>query len=120
MIAAFFELNDSFAAVTSLPALVLCHLNETIGLFVIGTLSPSMEFAIAQNTNLRLALTTARIFHARRQVHPYLSWFNPLPTSFPGAVCSISCSVFLVFLVPQLLELVVEETLHIFEGYVFC
>lgn len=120
MVAAFLKLNHSLAAVASLPTLVFCHLDETICLLILGTLLPSVELAVAQDAYLGLATTATRIFHAVRQVHPYLPRLDPLSTSLSRTVESISGRVLLIFLVPQLLELVVEEAFDVPERDVFC
>lgn len=47
VIATFLELYYSLAAVASLPALLLGHLNQTISLFVLGAFALGVEFAVA-------------------------------------------------------------------------
>lgn len=120
VVAAFIELNHGLAAVASLPALLLCHLYKTVRLVVFGTFPPSVELGVAQHTHPGLATSTACIFSAVRQVHSYLPRFYPFATALIRAVKPISCSVLLIFLVPQFLELVVEESLDILQGDMFC
>lgn len=119
VVAAFLKLNHSLAAVASLPALVFCHLDQTIRLLILGALLPSVELAVAQDAYLGLATTATRILHAVCQVHPNLARLDPFSTSLSRTVESVSGRVLLIFLVPQLLELVVEEALDVSERDVF-
>lgn len=113
MVATLLQLNHSFAAVASLPALVLGHLHQPVRLLVFRTFSASVELAIASNTNLSATRTAPRISPSIRQVHANLGWFNPLPTTFGWTIKPVGSRILLVFLVPKDLEFVIEEPVRI-------
>jgi hypothetical protein len=119
VITPFLELHYGSAIVASLPALVFCHLHKTVCLLVPWTLSSCVEFAVAQNANLGITPTATSVLSPVGQVHAYLRWLDPVPASFGRAIKSIIRRVFLVLLVPKPLEFVVEQTVDIFQGYVF-
>lgn len=117
MVAALFELDDSLAVVAPLPALFLGHLHQTICLFILGTLSSGVEPVVAQDAYLCVTSSAAGILHTVGQVHTDLGGFDPFSTILGWAVQSVGRGVFLILFVPQLLELVVEKTLYISQGY---
>jgi hypothetical protein len=47
MVATLLQLDKSITVVTTLPAPVFCHLHDTLRLWVLGALSPRVEFTVA-------------------------------------------------------------------------
>jgi hypothetical protein len=119
MVAAFLKLYQGLAAITPLPSFVLGHLHQPIRFFVPGALSPGMEFAIAQHTHFSVTPSATSILPAICHIHAYLGRFDPFPAAFIRTVESIASGVFLIFLVPQSLELVIKKSLHVLERDVF-
>lgn len=50
VVAALLQFHHSLAAVASLPALLLRHRYQTIGLLILWTLSSCMKLAVAKHT----------------------------------------------------------------------
>lgn len=117
VVAALLQLYHSSAVVASLPPLILGHLNETVRLLVPGALSSRMELAVAEDAHLCVASTTAGILPTVRKIHTDLCWLDPFTASLAGAVETVLRCVFLVFLVPESLKLVVEQPVYVFQGY---
>jgi hypothetical protein len=115
VVAPFFQLNYSLAVVALLPALFLGHLLQTIRLLVLWTLALGVELFIAQHAHLRRTCPTASIFPPIRHVHANFGRLDPLTASSRRAVQPVCRSVFLILLVPQDLELVVEQAIGVFE-----
>ena len=118
VVAALLQFHYSPAVVASLPALVFCHLHKTVRLLVFGALSPCVKLAVAKHAHFGVASAAASVLASVGCVHAYLRRLDPFATSFSRAVETVRRRIFLVFLVPEPLELVVEETVHIFQGYV--
>lgn len=76
-----------------------------------------MEPVVAHDAHLRVASPAASVPHTVGQIHTDLGGFDPLATILGRAVQSVGCGVFLILLVPQPLEFVVEKTLNISQGY---
>jgi hypothetical protein len=119
VVAAFLQLNYSLAVVALLPAFFLGHRLHAVRLLVLWTLALGMELFVAQYTHLRRACSAAGIFPSVRHVHANPRRLDPLTTSSCRTVQPVCRGVFLVFLVPQDLELVVEQAVGVFERDVF-
>jgi hypothetical protein len=119
VVAAFFQLNHSLAIVTPLPALFLGHLHQAIRFLVLWTLALGVEPLVAQYAYFCRACSATGISPSICQIHANPRRLNPLSTSFAWTVESICCGIFLVFLVPQNLELVVEQALSVLQWNVF-
>jgi hypothetical protein len=113
MITPFFELHHSPAVVAPLPALILGQLDETVRLLISRALSTSVESATAHNTYLGAASSATSILATGDAIHAYLGRFDPFPTPFVWTIHSIGGSIFLVFLIPQSLELVIEKAVGV-------
>lgn len=78
-----------------------------------------MPAAVALRTHLCLAPRAFPIFTAcvgaAASIGMDVGWFDPFAASALGAVESVLCGVFLVFLIPFHLEFKVEELVHVFE-----
>jgi hypothetical protein len=118
VIAALLQLHHSPTAVASLPALVLCQLHEAIGLLIPRAFPSRVEFAVAEHAHFGITAAAPSILSSVRQIHTYLRWLDPFAASFCWAVESVGRGILLIFLVPKLLEFVIEQTLDIFQGYV--
>lgn len=118
MVAALLQLYHSFAVVTSLPPLVLGHLDETVRLLVPGAFSSRMEFAVAEDAHLCIASTTTGILASVGQIHANFGRLDPFTTPLIWAVEAVLRGIFLIFLIPKPLEFVVEQPIYVFQGYV--
>ena len=63
-----------------------------------------MPFAIAGGTHFRAAATALAVFPPRGSVGVNIRGFDPFAAAFGGTVDAIFGGIFLVFLVPFLLE----------------
>ena len=108
VIAALFEFNYSLAAVASLPALLFGHLDDTVGLLVLGAFALGVEFTIAKHTDLGVACAASCVLAAICGIHLDLGWLDPLSTSLCWAVETVSGGVLLELSVPEYFELVIE------------
>lgn len=100
MVASFFQLNYSPAVVAPLPALFLSHLHQTIDIVVLRAFSSGVILAVAQDTYLGAASTTASILSPSGQIDTYLVGFNPFTAAFRRAVHVLCGCVFFKLLVP--------------------
>lgn len=112
VVAAFFQLYHCTAVRAALPALLLCNLNEAFGLFVVGTFSCRMPFAVARAADFGLASGAFTILPA--MLSAKVTGFDPFTTAFGRTVNTVLRSVFPVFIVPLHLELEVEELVDMF------
>jgi hypothetical protein len=86
VIATFLQLDYSLAAVASLPALLLGHLYQAVGLLVLGAFALRVELAVAEYADLGVARAAACVLASVCRVHLDLGRFDPLATPFRGAV----------------------------------
>jgi hypothetical protein len=115
VVTSFLQLDHSFATVASLPPLLFRHLNQTIGLLILWTLASTVELAVAEYTHFGVASAATGVFSLGGQIYANLGWLDPFTTAPCRAVESILGGVFLVFFVPEGLELVVEESIGVFQ-----
>ncbi len=111
MIAAFLQLNHSSTAVTSLPSSLLGGFQKRIGFLVLRAVLIAMPFAITQAADLCLASATLSILLAALGMN--IPRLDPFATPTRRTVYPVLCSVFLEFLVPQLLERDVKQSVHV-------
>jgi hypothetical protein len=86
MVTALLQLYHGLAAVAPLPALLLRHLHDSVGLFILWTFPFGVEFTVAKYTDFCLAMAASCILSSVCRVHLYPRWLNPLATSFGGAI----------------------------------
>jgi hypothetical protein len=108
MIAALFQLNNSLAAVATLPALCLRHLFKTVRLIVLWAFPLRVKFVITKYAYFSRARCTPCVLPVGDRVHADLRGLDPLATSFGRAVQTVGSGVLLIFPIPEVLEFVVE------------
>jgi hypothetical protein len=115
MVTALLQLYYGLAAVAPLPALLLRHLHDSVGLFVLWTFSLGVEFTVAKYTDFCLAMATSCILPPVCGVHLYPRWLDPLATSFGGTIQSIGSRILLVLPVPKDFKFVVEKSVGVLQ-----
>lgn len=118
VIAALFEFHYSLAAVASLPALLFGHLDDSVGLLVLGAFALGVELAVAQYADLGVACAASCVLAAIGGVHLDLGGLDPLAASLCWAVQAVSGCVLLELSVPKDFELVIEQPVGILQGNV--
>ena len=106
MVAALLQLDHSPTVVTPLPPSLLGSLKNSVGFFILRAILVAMPFSITNATHLRSTSATFTIFLSILTM--YIPRLNPFTASSSRAVNSVLCGVFLEFLVPQFLEVVVK------------
>lgn len=109
MVAASFQLHHGSATITSLELILLCSLYELEQIFVFGTFAVSVGFAVAHGADFRF---TSRTFS---DIPLNLLRLYPFSAVWFGAVDTVRCCIFNIFLVPQLFGLVVEKLIDVLE-----
>ena len=122
VIASLLQLHGRAAIETPLPPLLLCYLRESRRGFVLRTLFPRMPAAVTCTAHLRpascaLAILPAPI-RAAAGIDMNVGGLDPLAAAARGAVDPVLRGVFLIFLVPGLLEFEIEEAVYVLEGNV--
>ena len=62
VVTSLLQLHHSLATVTSLPPLFFRHLNQPVGLFILWTLSSTVELAVAEYAHFGVASAATGIF----------------------------------------------------------
>lgn len=119
VVAPFLELNHSLAIIASLPTLLLRHLYQTLGPFVLWTFSSCVKLTVAQNTDLGTALATTGIFSPSSQIDADLTGFDPLTAALCRTVEVLGSGVLFKLLVPKSLESVIEQAINVFQRDAF-
>ena len=114
MITTLLQLNHSPTVITPLPTSLFRRLKQLIRLLILRTILRPMPFPITQTTHLRLAPSALPILPSILLVH--IPRLDPLPAPSRGAVDAVLGGELLEFSVPVLLEVDVEELLHVLEG----
>lgn len=113
VITALLQLNHSPTIITPLPTSLFRSLQELIRLLILRAILRTMPFPITQTTHLRLTPPALPIFPAVLFMH--IPRLDPLPTPPSGAVDAVLGGELLELPVPVLLEVDVEEFLHVLE-----
>lgn len=103
VVAALLQLDHCSAVITPLPACLLCHFEELIGLLILGTIFTSVPLAIAKTTDLCLATAALPILLPIFLVN--IGGLDPFTAASSGAIDSILCRILLKFSIPRLLKL---------------
>jgi hypothetical protein len=119
MVASFFQLYHSLAVVAPLPAFLLGHLDQTGSLVVLRTLPSGVILATTTDTYFGTASTASSVFATRGHIHLDLAWLDPLTAPFCRAVEVFRSSILLKLLIPEPLELIIEQTINMFQWNMF-
>ena len=113
MIAALLELNHCRAAVALLPPLLPGSVDELFGRWILRTVTRRVSFVVADSTHLGAApLAFADLPAAFSRD---MTRLDPFATILPYAINPVLGFVFLELAIPRLLELLVEELVHMFQ-----
>ena len=112
MIAAFFQLDHCRTTKASLPALLLRNLNKGLRVWVFRTLERLVHLIVANAADTGIATLAAT--HLSALLNRNMIRLDPLATTMGWAVDPVASVVFLEFSVPRLLEVLVEQLLHVF------
>jgi hypothetical protein len=115
VVASFFQLHHSLAIVAPLPPLLLGHLDQTGGLVVLRTFPSGVINATTTDTCFGVAPTTSSILSSSGHINSDLTWLDPLTAAFSRAVQVLCSSILFEFLVPKPLELIIEQTINVFQ-----
>lgn len=109
MVAASFQLHHGSTTITPLKLILFCGLYELQQILIFRTFSVSVGFAVAHGADFRF---TSGAFS---DVPLNLLWLYPFSAVWFGAVDTVGCCVFNIFLVPQFFCLVVEKLINVLE-----
>ena len=120
MIAPLLQLHGRATVETPLPPLLLRNLRKSCRGFVLRTLFPRMPAAVTCTAHLLAASRALPILpapvRAAAGIDMNVGGLDPLAAAACGAVDPVLRGVFLIFLVPGLLELEIEEAVYVLEG----
>lgn len=119
MIAAFLQLDHSLAVIALLPTRLLRHLRKRLRRFVRRTLARAVPLQVARRADMSPAVLAGSLISARPGILEDPMRLDPPPTLLLRAVQTVLGPELLVLFVPEHLEIVVEEVLHMAEGYRF-
>lgn len=74
-----------------------------------------MVLAVAQDTHFSAAPATAGIFPSRCQINANLARFDPIPAALGGTIQVLGSRVLFELLVPESLELIIEQTIDMLQ-----
>ena len=119
VVASFLQLDRCRAVETPLPSLLLCDLREPRRGFVLGAFAPRVPPAVTGAAHLRAASFAVSVLaaaaRAARSINMDMRGLDPFAATARRAVDAVLGGVFLIFAVPGLLELEVEETFDVLE-----